>query len=162
MAEIAVKGLKELNDFLQQLPVKMEKNILRAALRQGANVVKDQAKQNVPVASGLLRDGLKVSTRSSRGVVTASVKATGKHGYIAKWIEYGTAAHDIAAKDGGSLFFGGIFADKIEHPGSRAKPFLRPALEGKSQEALVAVGEAIKKRLTKQGIEGAADVEIEA
>jgi len=158
---VHVKGLSELQAFLTALPAKMEANIMRSALRQGANVVKDEAKAKAPVATGLLRDGLKVSTRSRRGVVTASVKATGKHAYIARWIEYGTAAHEIGTKDGGSLFFGGIFAEKVQHPGSRPKPFMRPALEGKSQDALIAVGEAIKKRLTKQGL-NVAGVEIEA
>lgn len=71
---------------------------MRAALRQGANVVKAEAMNNVPVKSGLLKAGLKVSTKSRRGVVTANVKATGKHAYLARWIEYGTAAHFIKPK----------------------------------------------------------------
>lgn len=163
MSELVhVRGLKELQAFLDTLPAKMEANIMRSALRQGANVVKDEAKANVAVKSGLLRDGLKVSTRSRRGVVTASVKAGGKHAYLARWIEYGTAAHKIAPKKAKSLFFGGIFAEGVDHPGSAPKPFMRPALDTQSQAALVAVGHAIKKRLTKQGLSGAGDVEIGA
>jgi hypothetical protein len=38
---------------------------------------------------------------------------------------------------------------------------MRPALDGKAGEALVAVGEAIKKRLTKQGLD-ASGVDLEA
>lgn len=162
MKETHVKGLAELQKFLDTLPAKIEQNIMRSALRAGANVVKDEAKSNVPVKSGLLRDGLKVSTRSRRGVVTASVKAGGKHAYLARWIEYGTAAHKIVPKKAKSLFFGGVFAEAVDHPGSSPKPFLRPALDTQSQAALVAVGNAIKKRLTKQGLAGAGDVEIEA
>jgi HK97 gp10 family phage protein len=158
---VHVKGLAELQKFLDTLPAKMEANVMRSALRAGANVVKDEAKNNVPVKSGLLRDGLKVSTRSRKGVVTASVKATGKHAFIAKWIEFGTAAHRIVPKKAKSLFFGGIFAEGVDHPGSSAKPFLRPALDNRAQEATVAVGNQIKKRLTKAGIEGAGAVDIE-
>lgn len=161
MSELThVKGLSELQAFLDALPAKMESNIMRAALRQGANVVRDEAKANVPVKSGLLRAGLKVSTSSRRGVVTAKVKATGKHAYLARWIEYGTAAHQIKPKMARSLLFGGIFAESIDHPGAAAKPFMRPALDTRAQAALLAVGEAIKKRLTKQGLD-ASGVELE-
>ena len=95
MSNVHIKGGAELNKFLQQLPAKIEQSVLRGALRAGANVVMAEAKANVPVESGQLRDGLKVSTSSRRGRVTAKVKATGKHAHIAPWLEYGTAAHKI-------------------------------------------------------------------
>ena len=160
MAEIIVKGLSDLQKQLSTLAPRLQANVMRSALRAGANVIKEEAKANVPVDSGLLRKGLKVSTRSRRGVVTASVKATGKHSYIARWIEYGTAAHEIVAKNGKSLLFNGKFVDKVMHPGTSPKPFLRPALESKSSSAVVAVGLAIKKRLTTQGL-NVADIEVE-
>lgn len=159
MSIVHVKGLSELQEFLDKLPAKIEANIMRSALRAGANVVKEEAKANVPVASGLLRNGLKVSTNSRRGVVTAKVKATGKHAYLARWVEYGTAAHKILPKESKSLFFGGVFLQGIEHPGQRPKPFMRPALDSRAQAALVAVAEGIKKRLNKQGI-NTSDIEI--
>lgn len=159
MTEI-VKGLSELYAFLGQVPVEIEKKIMRSAMRQGANVVKADAMANVPVKSGLLKAGLKVSTKSRRGVVTANVKATGKHAYLARWIEYGTAAHFIKPKNARSLFWAGLMRDGVDHPGSQAKPFLRPALDSQAQAALLAVGEAIKKRLTKQGLD-ASGVDLE-
>lgn len=161
MSEVNITGLKELQAFLDQLPAKVEANIMRGALRAGANVVKAEAQANVPVKTGALKAGLKVSTRSRRGVVTASVKAGGKHGYIAKWIEFGTAAHFIKPKTAKSLFFAGLFSDGVDHPGSRPKPFMRPALDSQAQSALQAVGEAIKKRLNKEGL-NASGVEMEA
>ena len=161
MADPHVKGLAELQAFLNQLPAKMEANIMRAALRQGANVVKAEAQANVPVKSGLLKAGLKVSTRNRRGTVTAAVKAGGKHGFIAKWIEFGTAAHFIKPKTAKSLFFAGLFSEGVDHPGARPKPFLRPALDSRAQAALQAVGEAIKKRLTKAGL-NASGVDLDA
>lgn len=156
-----VKGLKELAAMLQTLPAKLEANVLRSALRAGANVVKAEAVRMAPVKSGLLRAGLKVSTNNRRGTVTAKVKATGKHAYIAPWLEYGVAAHKISGKKGGWLSFGGLFAKSVQHPGFAPRPFMRPALDSQAQAALVAVGNAIKKRLTKEGL-NTADVEIEA
>jgi len=162
MSDIRVKGLADLNKFLQQLPAKVEQSVLRGALRAGANVVMAEAKANVPVDSGQLRDGLKVSTNSRRGRVTAKVKATGKHAFIAPWLEYGTAAHKITAKKGKGLFFGGLFVKGVQHPGARPKPFLRPALDGRAQDAVVAAAQYMKRRLaTKNGLD-TSSVEIEA
>jgi len=155
MSNVHIKGGAELNKFLQQLPVKIEQSVLRGALRAGANVVMAEAKANVPVDSGQLRDGLKVSTSSRRGRVTAKVKATGKHAHIAPWLEYGTAAHKITAK-GKGMFFGGLFVKGVQHPGSRPKPFMRPALDGRAQEAVSAAARYMKKRLaTKHGLDTA-------
>lgn len=160
-----VTGLRELNAMLQSLPLKLEKNVLRQALRAGANVVKAEAQHQLAahgnVDTGILSKGLRVSTRVKRGTVTASVKAKGEHGYIANWIEHGTAAHIISAKNNGFLTFAGGFYRSVEHPGIQAQPFLRPALDGKSQAALVAVGEAIKARLTKEGL-NTSGIDIEA
>ena len=54
MADVKVKGLADLNKFLQQLPAKVEQSVLRGALRAGANVVMAEAKANdwFPVDSG--------------------------------------------------------------------------------------------------------------
>ena len=153
MSNVHIKGGAELNKFLQQLPVKIEQSVLRGALRAGANVVMAEAKANVPVESGQLRDGLKVSTSSRSGRVTAKVKATGKHAHIAPWLEYGTAAHKITAK-GKGMFFGGLFVKGVQHPGSRPKPFMRPALDGRAQDAVSAAARYMKQRLaTKHGLD---------
>lgn len=157
-----VKGLKELNGFLQQLPAKLEKNVLRGALRAGAKPVQTEAKAKVSVKTGELRDGIKVSTGGKGGRVIAKVKLTGPHAFVGPWLEYGVAAHQIKGKDGGVLSFLGIFAKSISHPGFGQKPFLRPALDTQSTAAVVAAAEYMKKRLaTKHGLD-TADVEIEA
>ena len=157
-----VKGLSDLNKFLQQLPAKVEANILRGALRAGAVVVREEMRATVPVDTGTLKAGLKISTNRRRGQVSAKVKATGKHAYIAPWLEYGTAAHKITAKKGKGLFFGGLFVKGVQHPGARPKPFLRPALDGRAQDAVVAAAQYMKRRLaTKNGLD-TSSVEIEA
>lgn len=154
MADTHVKGLAELQKFLDTLPAKVEKNIMRGALRAGMKVVQPVAKENVRKVSGLLAAGLKIGTRSRGGRVTAMLRATGKHGFVAKWIEYGTKAHNIAAKLGRDLSFGGIFRGVVAHPGAKPKPFMRPALDGQAQGAVIAAAEYVKNRLaTKQGLD---------
>ncbi len=156
MADVHVRGLAELQKFMDTLAPRIEKNILRGALRSGMRVVQPVAKANVHSVSGLLAAGLKIGTRARGGVVTAYLKSTGKHGYLARWVEYGTAAHNIAAKRGGWLSFMGIFAKEVAHPGARPHPFLRPALDSQSQKAVIAAAEYMRNRLaTKEGLDTA-------
>lgn len=161
MSEVHVKGLAELQKFLDQLPAKMEANVMRNALRAGMKEVQPVAQQNIHNVSGLLSKGLKIKTSSRRGVVKARLVATGKHAFVAKFVEFGTAAHTIAAKAGGSLFFRGIFAKLTHHPGAQAKPFMRPALDQQAGAAVSAAAEYIKKRLAKKHGLDASGVDVE-
>ena len=153
MAEIHVKGLAELQKFLDQLPVKIEKNVMRGALRAGAKPVLEQAIARVPVQSGELKNSLKISTSARGGTVTAKVKT---NVFYAKFVEFGTKAHFITAKKGGWLSFGGIFAKSVWHPGIPKGPhaFMRPALDSQAQAAVIAAAEYMKNRLaTKHGLD---------
>jgi HK97 gp10 family phage protein len=165
MSEVHVTGLKELNTFLQQMPVKLQKNVVRGALRAGMNVVKPVAQSNIHSVSGLLAKSLRVSTNSKGGRVTAKLVAGrgfGAKGMPAKnlplWVEFGTAAHSIPkmTKKMIALVFGGGIYKSVNHPGARRRPFMRPALDSEAGRAVVAAGEYIKKRLaTKQGLDTA-------
>ena len=160
MADVHVKGLEELQKFMDTLAPKIEANVMRGALRAGVNVIKPVAQANIHSVSGQLAAGLKVSTRSRGGKVTASLKATGPHRFIAHLVEFGTRAHNIAARKVW-LSFGGIFRKEVAHPGARPRPFMRPALDGQAQAAVIASAEYMKKRLaTKEGLD-TSDVRIE-
>ncbi len=159
MSEQQIKGLSELQKFLDTLPAKLERNVMRGALREGATrELLPEAQANLAsagaIATGELITGLKVGTRARAGTVTASVKATGPHGHIAKWIEYGVRAHNIVAKVSGLLAFSGVYVKSVSHPGFKPKPFLRPALDQRGSAAVVAAAEYMKRRLaTKQGLD---------
>lgn len=169
MAEIYVKGLKELQQFLNVLPAKMEANVMRGAMRAGAKVLNDYAKERAPIGQprsgskrryggypGALRDSLRIGTRLNYGTVIARViaggknKKTGADVFYAHMIEFGTKAHTITARNGGMLAFGGGFHKSVEHPGIKPKPFMRPALDTQATRAVIAVANAIKKRLLKK------------
>lgn len=182
---VKVTGLKELAQFMQQLPEKLQKNVMRGALRAGAKVLEAEAKKSVAVEDGDLRESIRISTRNQKGVVTASVKSDD---FKAHWIEYGTAAHWISVDEGvrptrktrrgekviglktlnkmlarGSLQIGGHFVGQsVHHPGSKAKPFMRPALDNKGQEAIVAAGNYMKARLTTKHGFNTSGVSVEA
>lgn len=160
-----VKGLKELNKFLQQLPAKVETNIMRGAMRAAAKPIKEAAKANAPtgepsesakrryrVYNGALRDSVRISTRldrrnkqvKARVIVGGKSKKTGADVYYAHIIEHGSRPHSV--KKGGR--------GEVTHPGMSPQPFMRPALDSEAGNAIKAAGEYVKKRLrTKHGID---------
>lgn len=175
-----VKGLSDLQKFLDQLPVKMEKNVMRGAMRAGMKHVETQAKSNAPVGkpnsvnarlyggyAGALRDSIRLGTSARGGKVTAYVRAGGKNKrsradvFYAHFVEFGTRAHTIAAKGKGWLAFAGVFVKKVSHPGTAPKPFMRPALDSQATTALNTMAVYIRDRLaSKHGLD-TADVKLE-
>lgn len=156
MTDVVVKGLAELQKVLESLPAKIEMNVMRGAIRAGAKVIKDEAKRLCPVGSGqlpagetpgALQDSIHVSARNRQGVVTASIKAGGGRVYYAHMVEYGTARHFIKPKNRKSLFIAGVFKEVIDHPGAKKHPFMRPALDGKAQEAVETAAQYVRDRL---------------
>lgn len=145
-------GGRELDAMLQQLPVKIERNILRAAMRAGANEFKKAARDGVPVADGVLRASIRVTTRTKKGTVYASLKAGGRRAPHWHWVEFGTAAHKIKAKRDHALSFGGTTVREVDHPGARAQPFMRPAFDSAAAAAIAAAAAKIRERLTLAGI----------
>ncbi|MBW8067165.1 MAG: hypothetical protein GJU73_06940 [Ferrovum sp.] len=104
MTDIEVKGLSELQKLLDELPARIEANVVRGGLRAAARVIRDEARRLCPVGenlpkghkSGALRDSIRVSMSSKHGAITASIKAGGKNNvYYAHMVEYGTAHHLI-------------------------------------------------------------------
>lgn len=158
MAEEFVHGMAELGKALEQLPVKLERNVMRGAMRAGAKVQLAKAQELVPEEHdgphpGELKKSLRIRTSSRRGVVRAIVTAGSKLVYWARWVELGTLAHFIRPKNRKSLFFAGLAREAIHHPGAKKKPFMRPALDGTAGGVLTAVGSYIRRRLDKEGID---------
>lgn len=158
MADLThVKGLSELQKLLDTLPAKLERNVLRGALRAGMKPIQVEAKNIVQKQSGQLQKGLKIATKAKGRRVMSYLVAKGPHAYIAHWLEFGTRPHTIAPRKGGKeLAIGGRYVASAEHPGIRPHPFMRPAMDTQASAALVAVGNYIKNRLaTKHGLDTA-------
>lgn len=162
-SEVEISGLKELDKLLKEFTPKLEANILRGALRAGAKVLLDKARENVPVDNGDLKNSLKLKTRNKRGALSATVTAGDKKAYYAHMIEFGTgsyysgsgtrskrSAYEIKPKKSRSLFFAGIFRETITHPGIRPQPFMRPAFDEGNQQALDAFKDYTKARIDKE------------
>jgi HK97 gp10 family phage protein len=124
------------------------------ASRKGLNVVLRSAKQKVTKRTGLLKKSLAVIQKKYKhtGTIYNLVgprrdmkdPQTGENpANIAHLVEFGTAPHTMAPKgmagslkikrrEGPQVHVRG----EIEHPGARAKPFLRPAYDERGREAI--------------------------
>jgi HK97 gp10 family phage protein len=162
-----IKGLDQLQLALDTLPGKVQFNIMRGAVRAGAKVVQQRAisiapeedasttnayKASLGWSPGALKRSIKYSARISGQNVIGKVKAGDKIAFYAHMVEFGTAAHVIRAKPGSVLAFGGGVTS-VNHPGSRRNPFMRIAMDSTPADALRAVGEYARGRLTKEGLE---------
>lgn len=152
MSDQTIIGGRELAELLGTLPAKIEKNIMRTALRAGAVVLRDAIKSKAPVASGALRDSTRVTTRYRRGAVSASVKVGDSIAWYAHLVEYRTRPHKITAPPGHSLNVNGQEVKSADHPGTAGQPFVRPAVDQNMGAALAAVTAKVRQRLTKEGI----------
>lgn len=189
MADLVhVKGLAELQAFLDQLPAKLEANVMRGGMRAGAKVIRDAAKVNIHSVSGELAASLDhkraITTKTQRGTIIARIRAGTDVLFrnLPLWVEYGTRPHYISVRgaghrkysqlgisvrsinrlvERGSLVIGGQFVGQsVAHPGAKRRPFMRPALDTAAVPALVAVGEYVKKRLADKHKLDTADIEI--
>ncbi len=174
MTDQTITGGRELDELLQTLPTKMQKNINRAGLRAGAVVLRDRAKANVPVQSGELRNSVRITSRARGADVSVSVKAGNSVAYYARFVEYGTRPHlvQVSDRDRGvngrtgrqvsittinrqrrSLQIGGnLIGPSVQHNGARPKPFMRPAVDEALREAIAAITKKIRERLSAQGL----------
>lgn len=158
---VNVKGLDELQRFMDQLPAKFERNVARGGLRAGANVVLPVARANVHSVSGRLAKSLKIRTDARAGLVTAKVYTKM---FYATFVEYGTKPHIIEPENRKALSFGGRVVHSVHHPGAKAANggfgFLRNALDTQAGAAVVAMAEYIRTRLAEKHGLDTADIQI--
>ena len=169
-----IKGGVDLSAFLASLPANLERNVLRGALKAGADVIAEGARENC--RSPEVLPTIKTTSRAEPGIVTAKVITKGEGAYIAPWLEYGTDPHFISVDpelSGGrtarrlnrltkggntdiavTLVIGGKPVGKtVHHPGAKRYPFMRPALDERESAAIAAIGNHIAGKMTKAGIE---------
>lgn len=169
MADRYVKGLDETLAVLSAFPQKMERAALRQGMTAAAAVVRDEARLRVPRQSGKLARAIRSGSprRLADGVYSISVRVSGNdHAFLGLFFEYGVSPHYITAGDGdlsarkltqsvrraGSsdvadqalVVNGSYVKGAILHPGFAPKPFMRPALDIKAEEAVDALAAKIK------------------
>lgn len=157
VTEVKIEGLAELDKLLKDFAPRLEANILRASLRAGAVEMAEEVKRRTPYDYGELRKTIRVSTSSRRGRVSARIRAGGtKKVFYGHMVEFGTAAHLIKPKkEGGAMVFrvgGRTIATRkpIQHPGTKAQPFMRPAFDSTVQESLAAFRARVRRGINTE------------
>lgn len=150
---IDLEGFKELEELFLFVPDDIAKRVGMNVLKKAAKPVLDQAKANVPVKSGGLRDSLAIAgvKRLKKPVVKVIARrGKGFQGHHAFLVELGTKPGIREVREDGNFVFKGKLIKEIDHPGTQKQPFLRPALLDKTNEALKIILEGITSELQKQ------------
>ncbi|WP_295991571.1 hypothetical protein [Rugamonas sp.] len=164
MADLKLDGLNEVIGRLNALPERLVIGSLRSGLRQGANLIRDQARANFEGAGGPneLTGALKASIRttSRRGsptrvvfnVVAGSLtaKQSDKFGaqsaFYALWVEQGHINRKL-----GEALKGGRRSRAAQRAASTsntpAYPYMAPALRERAQDAIDMVVATISANL---------------
>lgn len=110
-------------------------DVQKVIKKAGFNIERN-AKQNIAnngsVVTGHLRRGITTNVGNMEATVhTSNIK-------YARGVEYGTKPHVIKAKNKKALYWKGAKhpIKSVQHPGSRAKPYLIPAFE-KEKEVII-------------------------
>lgn len=151
---VEVLGVAQLNKQLKALGPRIEKNILRGAVRAVAREIANDAKANVPQDTGNLRRNIVV--RAFRGQRTRGrnretvragvvVREEGKRGKIVRG-EGGKLG--IELKKQNNAFYWRFVEYGTKHMGAR--PFLRPAYDRMKGRVSQVMGAYIRRRIDKE------------
>ena len=136
----------ELSKFSVEIPKLYEKNeaLVRQTVKNSAFNIQKSAKSNLTknksVDTGHLRRGISTDIKGLGATIhTSNIK-------YAPGVEYGTKAHVIRPKNKKVLYWKGAKhpVKKVNHPGSKAKPFLIPAFEKEKDQFLEKLKEGVK------------------
>ena len=98
----------------------------REAVGDTADDMKRDILRNIPYKTGALKNSIEINYNKQGQEVV--IQATAKH---APYVEYGTRAHTIRPRNKKVLAFNGAsgmcFAKKVNHPGTKARPFMETA-----------------------------------
>lgn len=165
---MTIKGLSKLQQKLAALPAAVKEEISKA-MEQGAQEIVDFARRLVPVNEMTLYEsigwtwgeppkGALVLARSKRRQgdgLRITVYAGGGEAFYARWVEFGTAPHNVARGGGTvagrrSLASGG----GLGHPGARAQPFFFPAYRASRKRIRSRISRATNAAARKQAARG--------
>lgn|SRR3990167_1151960 len=121
--QIKIKNLKEIKSAFHKAPALMTKN-LNEAIRQTIFFVESRAVSNAPARTARLRGSAYRDFQPLRGEV-------GFKAFYALYVHEGTKAHLILPSKKKALFWKGAAHPMraVRHPGTKANPFLRKAIE---------------------------------
>lgn len=161
---VKLEGVEELKRALADASKQIRTKAVRGALREAGKVIQAAARANAPVLQaptktrkpGTVKKAIsvrasKIDKRAGNEGVFISVRPLrgsrqnklGKAGadnpndpYYWLFVEFGTKPHPIYARRKKFLAFGGKFAKKVQHPGTKGKRFMTQASETHGEAAV--------------------------
>lgn len=159
VAQFQMRGYAELEKRLATLGPKIARRVLRKAVDKAATPIVQSAKQRVPAQTGLLRIAIgkktKMYTRSRTAVAIIGARTKFRSKLAGRWpkrkpanyahlVEFGTRPHKMSVKR--FRVAGGAWVlddQEWTHPGTAARPFLRPAFASNRYKALGLIGREV-------------------
>ncbi len=141
--------LGELERKLKRVAAAVQREALAAALETGAQIVAEAANAKAPGPNiAVERDPKLTDTLASVSVGPVKRK------WYYQFAEVGTTRHEIRPRRRRQLKAlrfegseGAVFARIVNHPGTPARPFLRPAIRENEERVAAAVGEALRAKI---------------
>ena len=128
---------------LKETSEEIRSDVQKVLVNSGFNI-EARAKRNISnngsVKTGHLRRGISTDIKGLEATIhTSNIK-------YAPHVEYGTKAHIIRPKNKKALYWKGAKhpVKQVNHPGSKAKPFLIPAFDKEKDQFLEKLKEVIK------------------
>ena len=143
MIKVNVDELNKFSVELVKLSDETEDNVKKVVKNSAFNIernAKSNLTKNKSVDTGHLRRGISTDIKGLEATIhTSNIK-------YAPGVEYGTRAHIIRPKSKKALYWKGAKhpVKQVNHPGSRAKPYLIPAFEKEKDQFLEKLKEVIK------------------
>ena len=133
---LQLRGFEEISKKLNALKTDVARSFLKQSLRRLAEFVASEVRSAAPVGNissrfgpsgGTLRRSIGVAARQAYENKQARM-VVGIHprAFYWKFLEFGTQAHTITPQKGKFLWFGKAYR-KVYHPGTKPRPFIRPA-----------------------------------
>lgn len=152
MIKAEIKGLRELDERLKQLPVEIGRKVLTSAVRSGAYVIRREAIARAPVGKddphpryGRLSQNIRTAAVAERSASATVLVHTGR-AFWARFVEFGTGVRRVRRKrvmSDGTTFYG------LEVAPMPARPFMRPAFDAKSRTAVDAIAKALARGIDR-------------
>ena len=124
MIKIDSSDLNKFSVILRELPDEIKDNV-RKVVKNSAFNIERNAKSSASVKTGHLRRSISTKMGDMEATIhTSNLK-------YAPMVEFGTRPHIIRAKNKKALYWKGAAhpVKQVNHPGSKAKPYLIPAFE---------------------------------
>lgn len=152
------KDIRQLERVIGRLPVQARRWVYDRTVQAAARTLAREARKHVRVLTGDLKRHI-VARKASRNAsrwIAYKVGVRHPETPLAHLVEFGTAPHDIPmpTRWGGKRI--------MKHPGSKAYPFLRPAVDLGSGAAIAAARKAAARGVRKMRAELAKEYRLQA